>query len=79
MSFEHFRKEMLQRGITEETMAEIEEGEVDLTEWLEGFHDPEGSVRNTVSAIKEHPLMPADVTVRGFIMDSATGALTEIL
>ena len=79
MSFEHFRKEMLQRGITEKTMAEIEAGGVDLTEWLEGFHDPEGSVRNTVSAIKEHPLMPADVTVRGFIMDSATGALTEIL
>lgn len=79
MSFEHFKGEMLQRGITEKTMAEIEASGVDLTEWLEGFHDPEGSVRNTVTGIKGHPLMPADVTVRGFIMGSATGELTEIL
>ena len=47
-------------------------------EWLEGFHDPEASVRNTVAGIKGHPLMSAGIVVRGFIMDSATGALTEI-
>lgn len=78
MSFEHFRGEMLQRGITEETLDAVQAGGLDLTEWLEGFHEPEASVRNTVAAIKDHPLMPADVTVRGFIMDSATGGLTEI-
>lgn len=26
-----------------------------------------------------HPLMPSDITVRGFIIDSVTGALNEIL
>ena len=78
MSFGHFRGEMLERGITEETLAAIEADGTDLTAWLEGFHDPERSVRDTVANIKGHPLMPADVTVRGFIMDSATGALTEI-
>jgi carbonic anhydrase len=25
-----------------------------------------------------HPLVPKDITVRGFIIDSVTGALTEI-
>ena len=78
MSFGHFRGEMLRRGISERTFADIAAGGTDLTEWLEGFHDPEASVLNTVAGIKGHPLMPADVTVRGFIMDSATGQLTEI-
>lgn len=45
---------------------------------LEGFHDTEASVRKTVSAIVNHPLVPKDVTVRGFIIDSVTGELTEV-
>ena len=35
-------------------------------------------MRRTVAGIKEHPLMPADIVVRGFIIDSATGELTEV-
>ena len=75
MSFGHFKEEMLRRGIPE---AELERTDVDLDAWLEGFHDTEKSVRDTVAAIIHHPLMPADITVRGFIIESATGALTEI-
>jgi carbonic anhydrase len=76
MSFGHFREEMLERGVPE---ANLVRDDIDLDAWLEGFHDPETSVRNTVASIKEHPLMPAAITVRGFIMDSATGELTEIV
>ena len=75
MSFSHFRKEMLERGVPE---AELNRGDIDLDEWLEGFHDTEASVRKTVGAILGHPLMPQDVTVRGFIIDSATGELREV-
>jgi carbonic anhydrase len=75
MSFHHFREEMLRRGIPESA---LQRGDVDLDAWLEGFHDTEKSVRTTVSAILDHPLIPADVTVRGFIIDSATGELTEV-
>ena len=75
MSFGHFREEMLHRGVPE---ANLQRDDVDLDEWLEGFHDTEASVRRTVAGIKEHPLMPADITVRGFIIDSATGELTEV-
>ena len=49
-----------------------------VTDWLEGFRDTETSVRKTVKTIKNHPLIPRDVTVRGFIIDSVTGALEEI-
>lgn len=75
MSFHHFKEEMLRRGIQE---GELKRDDINLDEWLEGFHDTEKSVRNTVAAIKGHPLIPADVTVRGFIIDSATGELEEV-
>ena len=75
MSFHHFKEEMLKRGISE---SELDRKDVDLDEWLEGFHDTEASVRKTVGAIVSHPLIPKDVTVRGFIIDSVTGELTEV-
>ena len=75
MSFGHFREEMLKRGVPE---GNLRRDDVDLDAWLEGFHDTEASVRRTVAGIKEHPLMPADTVVRGFIIDSATGELTEV-
>lgn len=78
MSFGHFHEEMLRRGITEDTIRAIEEDGTDLHAWLEGFHDTERSVRDTMSAIKGHPLVPKDLLVRGFIIDSTTGELTEI-
>ena len=75
MSFGHFKEEMLRRGIPE---AELTRSDVDLDTWLEGFHDTERSVRSTVAAVVNHPLMPSDVTVRGFVIDSATGELAEV-
>ena len=75
MSFGHFREEMLRRGIPEE---ELRRTDIDLDSWLEGFHDTEKSVRDTVGAITGHPLIPKDLVVRGFIIDSATGELTEV-
>ena len=75
MSFGHFKEEMLKRGIPE---SELDRNDVDLNEWLEGFHDTEASVRSTVASIIEHPLIPKDIVVRGFIIDSATGELNEV-
>ena len=37
------------------------------------------SVRKTVETIKTHPLVPKDIVVHGFIIDSETGALEEIV
>ena len=76
MSYDAFRPHMLEHGISEKTLSVWEARGV--AEWLEGFHDTEASVRKTVAAIVNHPLVPKDVVVRGFIIDSVTGALTEI-
>ena len=75
MSFHHFKEEMLKRGIPE---TELSREDIDLDEWLEGFHDTEASVRKTVETIVNHPLIPKDVTVRGFIIDPVPGELTEV-
>lgn len=78
MSFSHFRREMIERGITEDTLRTVAGCGIDLEEWLEGFHDTPASVRRTVETIVNHPLMPVDITVRGFIIDSSTGELQSI-
>ncbi|MBO6169917.1 MAG: carbonic anhydrase [Bacteroidales bacterium] len=75
MSFAHFKEEMQHRGIPE---AELTRSDVKLEEWLEGFHDTQASVHSTVAAIVNHPLVPSDVSVRGFIIDSVTGELQEV-
>ena len=77
MSYEEFKPHMLERGISEDTLSAWEK-EKGVEDWLEGFHDTEASVRKTVAVVKNHPLMPTDVVVRGFVIDSVTGALTEI-
>lgn len=76
MSYREFKPHMTERGISQATLAEWESN--GIADWLEGFHDTEASVRKTVAAIVNHPLVPKDVTVRGFIIDSVTGELTEI-
>ena len=77
MSYDEFKPHMLEHGISPETLAEWE-ADKSIATWLEGFHDTEESVRRTVAAVVNHPLVPKDVVVRGFIIDSVTGALTEV-
>lgn len=76
MSYAHFKPLMLEKGIPESVLSEWEGRGV--AAWLEGFHDTEGSVRKTVAAVVNHPLVPSGITVRGFIMDSETGRLAEV-
>lgn len=78
MSYSHFHDRMLERGITDETLATIRTCGIDLDAWLEGFRDTSESVKNTVRTIRRHPLVPKDIMVRGFIIDSKTGHLEEI-
>ena len=78
MSYSHFHDAMLARGITDKMLDTIRRCGIDLNKWLEGFKETEESVRNTVATIRSHPLMPCDITVRGFIIDSETGALQEV-
>ena len=69
---------MVKRGIHQDVINTIGLCGIYLDHWLEGFHDTEDSVRNTVNTIRNHPLIPQDVNLHGYIIDSVTGKLTEV-
>lgn len=75
-------KEMLHlmkaRGIDEEHIQLMRHCGIDLDTWLHGFDDTEKAIQETVDLVSNHPLMPKDVTVKGYIMDSETGELKKI-
>ena len=77
MNAAHFLHLMHDRGITDEAIQEANK-HVNLNEYLDGFHDTEASVRRTVATVQQHPLIPKDIVVRGFIIDSRTGELTPV-
>lgn len=69
---------MRHRGVSDEHINLMRHCGIDLDSWLHGFDSTADAVLETVDLVKNHPLMPADVTVRGYIMDSTTGALQSI-
>lgn len=69
---------MRERGIDEEHISLMKHCGIDLDSWLHGFDDTETAVLETVDLVKNHPLVPKDIVVRGYIMDSETGALLTI-
>lgn len=69
---------MKEHGISQDHIDMIKYCGIDLNEWLSGFDNTSEAVTETVTLIKNHPLIPTDITVRGFIMDSTTGELSIV-
>lgn len=70
---------MIDRGISEETIETVKNCGVDVNKWLHGFGSVEESVKESVDAIKNHPLIPSDVSIHGLIMDPYTGSLDVVV
>lgn len=71
-------EDLTKRGVKKEHIDIVRHSGVDLEKWLGGFESVEQSVEDTVYALQNHPLMPKDITIRGFIMNSETGELTAV-
>ncbi len=71
-------EKLVERGIDQQHIDIVRHSGIDLERWLGGFESVESSVHETVRSLKEHPLMPKNVRISGFIMDSATGELTRV-
>lgn len=69
---------MEQRGIDKEKLLLAKDFGIDLDRWLSGFSDVAESVRSSVGLLRHHPLMPQDIKIYGFVMDSVTGELTPV-
>lgn len=69
---------MRSRGISDEHINLMMHCGIDLKSWLHGFEDTHAAVEETVDLVRNHPLIPTDVTVKGYIMDSLTGELAAL-
>lgn len=69
---------MKERGISEEHINLMRHCGINLSEWLHGFEDTESAVLETVELVRNHPLVPSDIVVAGYIMDSLTGELKPL-
>lgn len=74
MMIEH----MIKRGVSHESIEIMKYCGIDFENWLSGFENVETSVHETVKFLKEHPLIPKDVGIAGYVMDSITGELNAI-
>ncbi len=66
-------EKMKQHGITDVDLARSDGATGGIREWLRGFHDVEEAVTETADIIRNHPLIPDDVSVSAMIMDPVTG------
>ena len=66
---------MKERGVSEKQLAMMDFCGIDFQTWLHGFETVEKSVKESVDLLRRHPLIPKDVKVYGFVMDSTTGEL----
>lgn len=78
MNAEEMLHLMEKRGISTDTISLVKRCGIDLDKWLKGFENSEQSVKDSVELVKNHPFIPMDVKVRGYIMDSVTGKLTPL-
>ena len=71
-------RHLKERGINMESVEMLKYAGVDFEKWLCGFNTIRESVEDTVKTLKEHPLIPKDVGITGYIMDTKTGELYPV-
>ncbi|MDW0110848.1 beta-class carbonic anhydrase [Sporosarcina aquimarina] len=69
---------MVDRGINRNLFNTLAYSGVDLKGWLHGFKDVTASVKQSVDAVRNHPLMDKTVPVHGLVIHPDTGKLDVI-
>ncbi|MCL2786587.1 MAG: carbonic anhydrase [Methanomassiliicoccaceae archaeon] len=72
------KEKMIAMGLPQGKIDLVESCGINLEGCLKGFEETDESVRDTVSIIKKHPLLPEGINVLGFVMDPNTGEIEEV-
>ena len=72
MQLDSLVDKMMAKGISVEALDTVR-ASIDLDRWLMGFCSIEDSVRQTVAAIRSHPLVPTEIEIAGLVMDPSNG------
>ncbi len=76
---DHIIEKMVDRGIDENIFKTLKYSGIDMEDWLHGFGDVTESVRMSVDAVRNHPLMDTKVSVHGLVVHPDTGKLDIII
>lgn len=79
LNAENLMDKIIDRGVAKETISTLYNSGIDVGRWLHGFETVEESVKESVNAIKNHPLIPQDVNIHGLIIDPNTGGLEVVV
>ena len=71
VNVEEIKKRMIERGANPYFTPNLEY-------WLGKFESEEDNVIKGANLIKNHPAIPKDVDIRGYIIDIETGTLTQL-
>ena len=71
-------RHLIQRGVSQDHIDMMRYCGIDFQAWLRGFDTVECSVEETVDLLRNHPLMPKDVTIMGYVINTETGELTPL-
>lgn len=71
-------KQASKRGVRKKDIESISRLGVNLEDWLTGFCNVRTGVKQSITIIKSHPLLPPKVKVYGFIIHPKTGKLEKI-
>ncbi|MCI6998579.1 MAG: carbonic anhydrase [Eubacterium sp.] len=69
---------MKERGISQESIDLMKYCGINFEEWLAGFDTVEQSVKDTVDTIRNHPLIPTDIRIGGYVINTVTGELAVV-
>lgn len=64
---------MTEKGIQKDALG------IDLKKWLQGFDSIEESIIDTVTTLKNHPLIHQDVVIHGLLINPETGKIKIIV
>ncbi|WP_018924071.1 beta-class carbonic anhydrase [Salsuginibacillus kocurii] len=67
------------RSSEAESIHEHFEKENGAAEWLTGFESEEENIKESVDALRRHPLLPDDTRVHGLLIDPETGKLDLVV